>query len=283
MPSKTWTTATSPRTSRTTPCRAGPESARISASSSQPTPSTPSTRTSGPRIEARDEYDDRRSRRSRQLLQPGQDAARAGASTSAAPSGGVLVAGPDDVGEVDLLDALGRERRGRPAPRHRSWTREDEVEEGRLLGGGAEGVVLAEGALLEDALAQQARARAGRRARGRGARRRRRAARSTRAGRPRRAGRARSRAAPPRPESRCRKCQSASGLAVARPRVAPADRGVVTRVGEVAVERPAAADEPARVGADRLRHVAARRRDRAQDRHRRPRCPPSVVTAAARS
>ncbi len=60
----------------------------------------------------------------------------------------------------------------------------------------------------------------------------------------------------------------ADRLRVAGGRVAPAHRRVVARVGEVAVERPRAAGEAARVRAHRLRHVAAGRRDRAEDRHR---------------
>ena len=52
VPSKTWTTARSSWTSSTTPWRTSPEARRISAISSQPTPATSPTTTSGPRTES---------------------------------------------------------------------------------------------------------------------------------------------------------------------------------------------------------------------------------------
>ena len=131
------------------------------------------------------------------------------AATSAAPSGGVSSrARTTSERSTCSIRSAGTPRS--TSARHRSCSGEHEHEERRLLRGGAVDVVRAQGALLEDALPEEARAEqddplaVGKR------RRRRRAARSTPAGRPRRGGRARRGAARPSRSRRCRKCQSAS-------------------------------------------------------------------------
>ena len=206
-----------------------------------------------------------------------------GPGRSSRPAPGCAASGP---GAAHLGDAVGRgllarragrrrsraPRSRRPAPRgppgrRRRRRRRARRRRARRSCRPCCGRRWVEGALLEHTLAQQPPGEQHHPLCARAATRRRRARRGPQ---PVRLGEQRRHPRPPRPPARVAVAgvPDRERVGVAGERAGPGHGGVVPGVRQVAVQGPQPPDEPLGVRRDRLGHVAARRRDGADDRHR---------------
>ena len=257
VPSSTWTTARSRSTSRTRPCRTSPRVACRIARRTRPSRrrSTPRTTSSGPRISSTSVYSTasaasaaaaaaaaHRSRSSGPASAPagpGHRRRRPGPVSSRARSSG---------GEVELLDRRGGHARARRAASQRVDRRRARRRPARRSSPAEQYASLADRALCCSTPSRSSRPAEQHHPLVPGQRRRcRRGRRGARAGRPRPAAliTRRAGAAPAGVAVRAR-ARPPSAVGVAGERPGPGHGRVVPGVGEVAVERPHAADEPLR-------------------------------------